>query len=139
MNAPQDQIQEEDALGKAYDARLMKRLLRYLRPYKLQVSLAILLLMAAAGLQVIGPKLTQLALDEAIPDRDSSYLAVLAGVYMAAVVGSFFLMYGQALLMTWLGQRVMFDLRTEIFAKLQRLDIRFYDRNPVGRLMTRIT
>ncbi|MCH7563039.1 MAG: ABC transporter ATP-binding protein [Gemmatimonadetes bacterium] len=139
VNAAQDHIQEEDALGKAYDARLMKRLLRYLRPYKLQVALAILILLAAAGLQVIGPKLTQLALDEAIPDRDSSYLAVLAGVYMAAVVASFFLMYGQALLMTWLGQRVMFDLRTEIFAKMQRLDLRFYDRNPVGRLMTRIT
>ncbi len=139
MNAPQDHIQEEDALGKAYDARLMKRLLGYLRPYKLQVALAILILLVAAGLQVIGPKLTQLALDEAIPDRDSSYLAVLAGVYMAAVVASFFLMYGQALLMTWLGQRVMFDLRTEIFAKMQRLDLRFYDRNPVGRLMTRIT
>jgi len=139
VNAPQDHIQEEDALGKAYDARLMKRLLRYLRPYKLQVALAILILLVAAGLQVIGPKLTQLALDEAIPDRDSSYLAVLAGVYMAAVVASFFLMYGQALLMTWLGQRVMFDLRTEIFAKMQRLDLRFYDRNPVGRLMTRIT
>ncbi len=139
MNAPQDHIQEEDALGKAYDARLMKRLLRYLRPYKLQVALAILLLLVASGLQVVGPKLTQLALDEAIPDRDSSYLSVLAGVYMAAVVASFFLMYGQALLMTWLGQRVMYDLRTEIFAKMQRLDLRFYDRTPVGRLMTRIT
>lgn len=139
MNAPQDHIQEEEALGKAYDSRLMKRLMRYLRPYKLQVALAILLLIVASGLQVVGPALTQLALDEAIPDGDSGYLSVLAGAYMAAVVGSFFLMYGQALLMTWLGQRVMYDLRTEIFAKMQRLDLRFYDRNPVGRLMTRIT
>lgn len=139
MNASQDHIQEEEALGKAYDARLMKRLLAYLRPYKLHVALAILLLMVASGLQVVGPKLTQLALDEAIPDRDGSYLGVLAGAYMAAVVGAFFLMYGQALLMTWLGQRVMYDLRTEMFAKMQRLDLRFYDRNPVGRLMTRIT
>lgn len=139
MHAPQDHIQEEDALGKAYDARIMKRLLRYLRPYKLQVALAILLLLVASGLQVVGPWLTQLALDEAIPTGDRSYLSVLAGVYMAAVVASFFLMYGQALLMTWLGQRVMYDLRTEIFAKMQRLDLRFYDRTPVGRLMTRIT
>ncbi|MFV2005971.1 MAG: ABC transporter ATP-binding protein [Longimicrobiales bacterium] len=139
MNASQDHIQEEEALGKAYDARLMKRLLAYLRPYKLHVALAILLLMVASGLQVVGPKLTQLALDEAIPDRDGSYLGILAGAYMAAVVGAFFLMYGQALLMTWLGQRVMYDLRTEMFAKMQRLDLRFYDRNPVGRLMTRIT
>jgi len=139
VNASQDHIQEEEALGKAYDARLMKRLLAYLRPYKLHVALAILLLMVASGLQVVGPKLTQLALDEAIPDRDGSYLGILAGAYMAAVVGAFFLMYGQALLMTWLGQRVMYDLRTEMFAKMQRLDLRFYDRNPVGRLMTRIT
>ncbi|GMR12271.1 MAG: ABC transporter ATP-binding protein [Gemmatimonadota bacterium] len=139
MNAPQDHIQEEEALGKAYDAHLMKRLLGYLRPYKLQVALAILLLMVASGLQVVGPWLTQLALDEAIPDGDGGYLSLLAGAYLAAVAISFFLMYGQALLMTWLGQRVMYDLRTEIFAKMQRLDLRFYDRNPVGRLMTRIT
>jgi ATP-binding cassette, subfamily B, multidrug efflux pump len=139
VNASQDHIQEEEALGKAYDARLMKRLMGYLRPYKVQVALAILLLLVASGLQVVGPKLTQLALDEAIPDGDGSYLAILAGAYMGAVVASFFLMYGQALLMTWLGQRVMYDLRTEIFAKMQRLDLRFYDRNPVGRLMTRIT
>ncbi len=139
MNAPQDHIQDEEALGKAYDGRLMKRLMRYLRPYKLQVALAVLLLMVASGLQVVGPLLTQLALDEAIPNGNSSYLGVLAAVYMAAVVASFFLMYAQALLMAWLGQRVMYDLRTEIFAKMQRLDLRFYDRTPVGRLMTRIT
>ena len=139
MNAPQDYIQDEEALGKAYDGRLMKRLMRYLRPYKLQVALAVLLLMVASGLQVVGPLLTQLALDEAIPNGNSSYLGVLAAVYMAAVVASFFLMYAQALLMTWLGQRVMYDLRTEIFTKMQRLDLRFYDRTPVGRLMTRIT
>lgn len=139
MNAPQDYIQDEEALGKAYDGRLMKRLMRYLRPYKLQVALAVLLLMVASGLQVVGPLLTQLALDEAIPNGNSSYLGVLAAVYMAAVAASFFLMYAQALLMAWLGQRVMYDLRTEIFTKMQRLDLRFYDRTPVGRLMTRIT
>ena len=126
-------------LGKAYDARLMKRLLRYLRPYRWQVSGAILLLIAWSFLQVVGPWLTQIALDDAIPAGDTSLLARLAAVFLAAHVAAFFLQYIQTVLTTWLGQRVMYDLRTEIFEKLQRLDLRFYDQSPVGRLMTRIT
>ena len=135
----QGEPQEEEALGKAYDARLMKRLLEYLRPYKWPVALAISILLAASLLQVVGPWLTQIAIDEVIPNRDASLLAALAGAYLASVVAGVALMYGQTVLTTWLGQRVMYDLRTEIFRKLQRLDLRFYDRNPVGRLMTRIT
>jgi len=132
-------LQEEEALGKAYDARLMRRLLRYLRPYRWQVALAVLVLVAASLLQIVGPWLTKLALDEAIPQRDLRYLGILASVFMASVVGAYFLEYAQTLLTTWLGQRVMFDLRDEIFQHLQELDLSFYDRNPVGRLMTRIT
>ncbi len=139
MQGSQGSFQEEEALGKAYDARLMKRLLEYLRPYRWYVLLAVCLLMVASFLQVVGPWLTRIALDEAIPNGDGPLLARLAGVYMAAIMGGFFLMYGQTVLTTWLGQRVMYDLRTEIFGKLQRMDLRFYDRNPVGRLMTRIT
>ncbi len=132
-------IQEEEALGKAYDARLMKRLLQYVRPYKLQVFLAVLILVAASLLQVVGPWLTRLALDQAIPNDDGPFLAKLAGAYMAAIAAGIVLLYGQTVLTTWLGQRVMHDLRAEIFGKLQSLDLRFYDKNPVGRLMTRIT
>ena len=139
MHGAQEHLEEEEALGKAYDARLMKRLLQYLRPYRPHVALAVFLLMLGSALQIVGPWLTKIALDEAIPAGDGSLLAKLAGAYMAAVVAGFFLMYCQAVLMTWLGQRVMDDLRTEIFAKMQELDLRFYDRNPVGRLMTRIT
>ena len=139
MQGSQGSFQEEEALGKAYDARLMKRLLEYLRPYRWYVLLAVALLMVASFLQVIGPWLTRIALDEAIPNGDGPLLSKLAGAYMAAIMGGFFLMYGQTVLTTWLGQRVMYDLRTEIFGKLQRMDLRFYDRNPVGRLMTRIT
>ena len=135
----QGPYQEEEALGKAYDARLMKRLLVYLKHYRWYVVLAVAVLIVASLLQVVGPWLTQIALDEAIPNGDAPLLAKLAGAYVAAIVGSVSLMYGQTVLTTWLGQRVMYDLRTEIFAKLQRLDLRFYDRNPVGRLMTRIT
>ena len=126
-------------LGKAYDARLMKRLLRYLRPYRWQVAGAIVLLIAWSFLQIVGPWLTQVALDDAIPAGDTSLLARLAAAFLAAHVAAFFLLYIQTVLTTWLGQRVMYDLRTEIFEKLQRLDLRFYDRSPVGRLMTRIT
>ena len=139
MPPPQGDFQEEEALGKGYDARLMKRLLQYLRPYKWYVALAIVLLVASSLLQVVGPWLTQIAIDDVIPDRDTSLLATLAAAYLATVVAGFFLLYAQSVLTTWLGQRVMYDLRTEIFRKLQRLDLRFYDKNPVGRLMTRIT
>ncbi len=130
---------EEEALGKAYDARLMRRLLRYLRPYWWQVAVAILLLMLGSATQIVGPWLTQLAIDRAIPQGDVHYLVTLSLFFVASLVAGFFLEYGQGLLTTWLGQSVMYDLRREIFAKFQRLDLRFYDKNPVGRLMTRIT
>ncbi len=130
---------EEEVLGKAYDARLMARLLRYVRPYKLQVGGALLLLMLAALLAVVGPYLTKIALDEAIPSGDGRQLAFLAILFLATTVLIFVFQYAQALVTTWLGQRVVYDLRTQIFRKLQQLDLAFYDRNPVGRLMTRIT
>lgn len=130
---------EEEVLGKAYDSRLMARLLTYLRPYKLQVAGAITLLMFASGLAVVGPYLTKIALDDAIPNQDRDHLTLLALGYLGAIILTFVFSYAQGLLTTWLGQRVMYDLRTQIFEKLQTLDLRFYDRNPVGRLMTRIT
>ncbi|MCY3677305.1 MAG: ABC transporter ATP-binding protein [Gemmatimonadetes bacterium] len=130
---------EDEVLGKAYDSRLMARLLQYLRPYALQVAGAVVLLLLASLAAVIGPYLTMIALDEAIPANDGRQLALLAIVYLAITVLVFVFQYVQALVTTWLGQRVMYDLRTQIFRKLQELDLRFYDRNPVGRLMTRIT
>lgn len=130
---------EEEVLGKAYDARLMARLLRRLRPYALPVAGAVLLLMLASGLAVVGPYLTKIALDEAIPAGDASHLFRLAVVYAVTLLLIFAAQYAQALVTTWLGQRVMYDLRTQVFRKLQQLDLRYYDRNPVGRLMTRIT
>ncbi len=130
---------EEEALGKAYDARLMRRLLGYLRSYRPPVAAALVMLLAGAALETVGPLLVQIAIDDAIPGQDLNLLALLAGAYVAANVLGFVLQYADALLTTWLGQSVMYDLRTEIFSKLQRADLRYYDRNPVGRLMTRIT
>lgn len=130
---------EEEALGKAYDARLMSRLLRYLRPYRARVLFAIALLLTGALVELAGPWITRLALDDAIPASDRRLLLILVAAYFASLIAAFVLQYGQTLLTTWLGQSVMYDLRREIFGKLQRLDIAFFDRNPVGRLMTRVT
>ncbi|HUF68817.1 MAG TPA: ABC transporter ATP-binding protein [Longimicrobiales bacterium] len=130
---------EEEALGKAYDARLMRRLLRYLQPYRARVFLAIALLLLGALVELAGPWITMIALDEAIPAGDRSLLLILAAAYFASLLLAFALQYAQTLLTTWLGQSVMYDLRREIFGKLQRLEIAFFDRNPVGRLMTRVT
>jgi ATP-binding cassette subfamily B multidrug efflux pump len=132
-------LHEEEVLGKAYDGRLMARLLRYLRPHASVVVLAVLVLVLASGLQIVGPWLTKVAIDDAIPAGDERLLGILAVSYLVALASTFLLQYGQQVLTTWLGQTVMYDLRQEIFAHLQRLDLRFYDRNPVGRLMTRIT
>src|ERR671925_279479 len=132
-------MHEEEALGKAYDARLMRRLLRYLRPYRTRVALAIAALLASAAVELVGPVLTKIALDRALPNADTRLLATLAAALFGALLVGFALESAQTLLTTWLGQRVMYDLRREIFHHLQRLPLPFYDRNPVGRTMTRVT
>lgn len=132
-------LHDEEILGKAYDGRLMKRLLGYLRPYWWLVLLAIGILAAASALQVVGPWLTKLALDEAIPEGDTHYLGMLGLAYLGVLLLTMVFQYAQSILTTWLGQQVMRDLRTEVFSHLQRQDLRYHDRNPVGRLMTRIT
>jgi ATP-binding cassette subfamily B protein len=132
-------MEQDEVLDKGYDARLLRRLLVYLRPYRGLTALAVLLLLAGAGLALVGPALTQRALDAAIPDRDTALLATLAAVFLAALILEFAVEYGQTLLTAYIGQRVMYDLRMQIFGHLQRLSISFFDRNPVGRLMTRVT
>jgi ATP-binding cassette, subfamily B, multidrug efflux pump len=130
---------EEEPLNRAYDAGLLRRLLVYLRPYRLPVAGAVLLLLAGAALTLLAPALTQRALDVAIPRHDLGLLGTLAAIFAAGLVLEFLAEYGQTLLTTQVGQRVMFDLRRQIFSHLQRLPIPFFDRNPVGRLMTRVT
>lgn len=132
-------LHEEEALGKAYDARLMRRLIQYLKPYRLHVAGALLVLLLGSWMAIIGPWVTQRVIDEAIPAGDRALLIELITIYGAALVAGFVLEYLRALVTTWLGQSVMYDLRRQIFEKLQRADLRFYDRNPIGRLMTRIT
>ncbi|HKP86835.1 MAG TPA: ABC transporter ATP-binding protein [Blastocatellia bacterium] len=154
---------EEEVLGKAYDSRLMRRLLTYLWPYKWQALTAFVLTVASAPLVLAGPPLTKAAIDLFLdPNRDPSKisgfallmknaadwfgfsgdyqgLAFVAIIFFLANVAAFVVQYWQAIVMQAMGQRIMFDLREEIFAHLQNLPVQFYDRNPVGRLMTRLT
>ena len=139
QTSPTGPIREEEALGKAYDARLMRRLLVYLRPYRARVVLAVLMLILASALELLGPWLTMVAIDVAIPAGDLDLLARLGLVLLGALFLAGSLEYARTLLTTWIGQRVMQDLRNQIFAQLQRLSLSFFDRNPVGRLMTRLT
>ena len=130
---------EEEVLGKAYDARLMRRLMGYLRPYTVQVAVALAAIIGASALQLAQPYLLKIAIDEHIARGDLSGMAGLSLLFLVILVASFGLEFVQTYTMQMTGQRIMFDLRMRIFGHLQRIDVAFYDRNPVGRLMTRVT
>jgi ATP-binding cassette subfamily B multidrug efflux pump len=130
-------VDEPDASG--YDAALMRRLLAYVRPYRITAAIAVLLLLGSAALTLVGPALTQRVIDVAIPAADVALIRTLALLFLGSLVLEFVCDYGQAYLTAWMGQRVMADLRLTVFAHLQRLSPAYFDRNPVGRLMTRVT
>ncbi|HEX8817808.1 MAG TPA: ABC transporter ATP-binding protein [Terriglobales bacterium] len=145
--------QEEEVLGKAYDSRLMKRLLSYLRPYRWQTGIALCAILFKVAGDVSGPYLTKVVIDRylaPVPDRHpflDRYLshnamtgiAQIAGLYVGLLIFTFLCEYLQTYYMQWVGQMVMFDMRAQIFRHLQRIHIAFYDKNPVGRLVTRVT
>jgi ATP-binding cassette, subfamily B, multidrug efflux pump len=132
-------IHEEEVLGKAYDARLMRRLLTYLWPYRLQVGIALASIITSSVLQLAQPYLMKIAIDRHIATGNLAGLDRIALGFLAILLASFALEYIQTLMLQMTGQRIMFDLRMQIYGHLQRLDLQFYDRNPVGRLMTRVT
>ncbi|HJS73490.1 MAG TPA: ABC transporter ATP-binding protein, partial [Vicinamibacteria bacterium] len=136
MTAP---FHEEEALGKIYDRRLMGRLLAYLSPYKLTVIFSFLLVLAASALKLTGPYLTKVAIDDYITPGNVQGLDGVALLYILALALQFAVSFFQVYLMNMAGQRVMFDMRREIFSHLQRLQPAFFDKNPVGRLVTRVT
>jgi ATP-binding cassette subfamily B protein len=133
------EIHEEQALGKAYDARLMRRLLAYIKPYRKSAFLAIACLMAGSALSILQPFLTKVAIDRYIRNDDVAGLNQIAILYILTLIFVFALSYSQTLLINLMGQKIMCDLRMEIFRHLQKLDVAFFDKNPVGRLMTRAT
>src|SRR5580658_2717756 len=148
------QQHDDDVVGKAYDSRLMGRLLTYLRPYKLQAVISLVAILLKAGSDVLGPYLTKVAVDRYMTARPTPHPAALtrwlspnpmvgvtqiASIYLATLVLSYLLEFVQTYLMQWTGQKVMFDMRSQIFRHIQRMHVSFFDRNPVGRLVTRLT
>jgi ATP-binding cassette, subfamily B, multidrug efflux pump len=139
MTATATQTHDDDILGKAYDRRLMRRLLVYTRPYRSLMYGAFALLCAEGALQVVGPLLTRRVIDVAVPTRDMRIVVVSTTLFLLALLAEFALSYTQTWLTSLLGQRVMRDIRMQIFEHLQRLSVAFFDRNPAGRLITRVT
>ncbi len=148
-NAPDD-----DVIGKVYDSRLMGRLLNYLRPYKWQASVSFVAILLKAATDVVGPYLFKVAIDNYLTSRrpeHPSWLArhlspnpvagitQLGGLYVAALLLTYLFEFVQTYLIQWMGQKVMFDLRSQIFRHIQGMHVAFFDRNPVGRLVTRLT
>jgi ATP-binding cassette subfamily B multidrug efflux pump len=145
--------QEEEVLGKAYDGRLMRRLLTYLRPYKWHVVVALAAIILKSGLDVLGPFLTKIAIDKYLAKSPNSHswigdrlssapltgIAQIGALYVGILVLTFALEFVQTYLMQWTGQKVMFDLRRQIFRHLQHIHVAFFDKHPVGRLVTRVT
>ncbi len=130
---------EEEVLGKAYDARLMRRLLAYVRPYRLWLALATLLLVMASGLQLLLPITVQITIDRYLMQNDMSGLGRMALAYGGILVAGFVLSFLQMFITMFIGQKVQYDIRMQIFRHLQRLHLGFFDKNPVGRLVTRVT
>jgi ATP-binding cassette subfamily B multidrug efflux pump len=133
---------EEEVLGKAYDAHLMRRLLRYMRPYYRSVLGALVCLIAYSAFQVCAPLLTKTAIDRYItsgaPDAYQG-LVRISLLYLAVLIGTFVSDFAQTFLMQRTGQYAMFDLRRDLMSHLQKLDLAYYDQNPVGRMLTRVT
>jgi len=132
-------VHDDEILGKAYDARLMRRLLQYLRPYWRQVCVALAAIVVGSAASLAQPYLIKVAIDRYIAAGRLEGLDRIAALYFLILVASFAAEYVQTWSMQFTGQRIMFDLRMTIYGHLQRLDLKFYDRNPVGRLMTRVT
>jgi ATP-binding cassette subfamily B protein len=130
---------EDDPVDKSYDRTLLRRLLRYLRPYWAPVLASFLLIVGMAALDLVGPYLTKIAIDRYIRQGNATGLDRIALLYLGALFLAFVVRFGQVYLLQMTGQKVMMDLRREIYAHLQRLHVAFFDQNPVGRLMTRVT
>ncbi|MGA7752819.1 MAG: ABC transporter ATP-binding protein [Candidatus Sulfotelmatobacter sp.] len=145
--------QEEEVVGKAYDSRLMRRLLTYLRPYRWQVTVALVSIILKSFADVLGPYLVKVAVDRYLAPVGGTVsgiwswlspsplhgIAQISTIYFGLLIFSFVLEFLQTYFMQWTGQKVMFDLRSQIFRHLQRMHVAFYDTNPVGRLVTRVT
>jgi ATP-binding cassette, subfamily B, multidrug efflux pump len=131
-------MHEEEVLGKAYDSRLMRRLVTYLRPYKKAVAVAFVLILLESVLEIAFPWLLKIAIDSYIAVNNMSGLAYISAVFIVLLIAKFFTSSGQTYILQNTGQKIMYDMRMEVFGHLQKLSASFYDKNPVGRLITRV-
>lgn len=130
---------EDEKLGKVYDSELVRRLIPFIKPYWKQVVFAVLTLLGGSLVQIAIPKLTQIGIDDYIVTGDLRGLGTITAIFFAALMVGFAMRFLQMYAMEWIGQKIMFDLRKRIFGHLQYLSLPFFNRNPVGRLMTRVT
>lgn len=130
---------DDDVLGQAYDARLMRRLLEFVKPIKFYVIISVLLLFVLVGVELAGPLVLKHGIDNYISVKKMDGLGTVAFIFIGLIVLTFVLRFVQTYLMQWIGQTVIFDLRTKLFKHLLRQDIKFIDSRPVGWLMTRVT
>ncbi len=134
-----DENEQEEVLGKAYDSRLMKRLIKYLKPYSKLVIIAVLLTIGVALLSTVRPYLTKMAIDNYIVNKDPVGLRNIMLILMGTLVFQGLVQYAMTYLTQWIGQKTIFDLRMELFGHIQKFSMNFFDKNPVGRLVTRLT
>ena len=139
MSAAVSKYHEEEAIGKTYDLRLARRLLKYLRPYVGSLVPALVLTLLTNGLGVLQPKFIEYAIDQGILKKSLGVLNWVALAFLATKLLQFAVAYFQTVLLETVGQRVMYDLRSELYQKLQHQEVAYFDRNPVGRIMTRLT
>ena len=139
MSTAVKQFHEEEAIGKTYDFQVARRLLRYLKPYVRLLIPALVFTLLLNLLGTLQPKFTQYAIDWYILPRKTQGITLFALVYVGVQLGRFVFSYFQSVLLNSVGQYVMFDLRRELYNKLQHQEVAYYDRNPVGRIMTRLT
>lgn len=139
MSTAAKQFHEEEAIGKTYDLQVARRLLRYLKPYLSMLIPALTFTFALNLLGILQPKFTQYAIDWYILPRSADGLMLLVGLFAGVQLLRLIFSYLQAVLLNTVGQHVMFDMRRELYDKLQHQEVAYYDRNPVGRIMTRLT
>lgn len=132
-------VEEDTITGKIYDWHLLKRLLAYGLPFWYLIALAVLMIILASALDLVGPYVIKIAVDQYIIPKDFSGLKLIIVFYLGVLVGSFIIRYFQILLTQFIGQKIIYNLRQEIFTHLQKLHQQYFDKNPVGRLMTRVT
>src|SRR6266516_1622866 len=139
MSTTAKQFHEEEEIGKTYDFQIARRLLRYLKPYVKLLAIALVLTLLLNLLGILQPKFTEYAIDWHILPRKTEGLTFLVLMFVGVQFARFVFSYFQVLLLNTIGQHVMYDLRSELYDKLQHQEVAYYDRNPVGRIMTRLT